>query len=247
MSEFQQLNPPPGVVAGCLPRKSKPGTMAPLLEEHIAIIDQREWDTILEDRIANDVALFGRRDVNKIKDQDGVGSCATESTSQAIEVVAERCGFEFEELNPWSIYRVTSDGRDRGSNIDTNLQFARDVGVLPCSYFPRYNENGGVVNRWNARPPAGWEAEAAKYRINEWFDMTSISEVGTALLCGYPVVVGWSSHSEVMVDLLPGKKAVVANSWSTGWGDKGFHVEPLSKINWSYGAFAVRTIVDRGI
>jgi hypothetical protein len=77
--------------------------------------------------------------------------------------------------------------------------------------------------------------------------MTSIAEVGTALLLGFPVVIGWSSHSEVMVDLLPGQKAVVVNSWSTGWGDKGVHVEPLSRINWKYGAFAVRTIVDRGI
>lgn len=385
------LSPPPGKAMGCLPRRSKPGTLAPFVRDRVTVVPHGEWDAILEDRLAQDVDLNGRADVQKIKDQDGIGSCfpagtlirmkdgsekpieqiqvldevvtaegrtgrvmqtmvrdhvgkvcrlcvngshhvrmtpehpvltsrgyvqakelvkndmvafphgtlvqktdyrkqqddiavwrrvesveyedfagpvfnlevegdhsyvaegigvhncATESTSQAMEVIGVRCGFKWQELNPWSIYRVTSGGSDRGSNIDDNLEFARTVGVLPCSYFPRYGANGTVINKWNAKPPDGWEEVAAVNRIDEWWDMTTIDEVGTALLLGYPVVVGWSSHSEVMVDLLPGAKAVVANSWSTEWGDKGFHVEPLSKINWGYGAFAVRTILNRGI
>jgi hypothetical protein len=241
------LSPPPGVVMGCLPRRSKPGALAPFVRDRVTVVPQGEWDAILEDRLTQDVDLNGRADVMAIKWQSSVGSCATEATSQAMEVIGVRCGFDWVELNPWSIYRVTSGGSDRGSNIDDNLEFARTVGVLPTSYFPRYDSAGKVVNRWNARPPAGWEEVAAIHRIHEWWDMTTIDEVGTALLLGYPVVVGWSSHSEVMVDLLPGSKAVVANSWSTEWGDKGFHIEPLSKINWSYGAFAVRTILNRGI
>jgi len=221
--------------------------LAPFLRDRVAVIPRGEWDEILEGRTTRETELNGRADVIKIHDQGSTGSCATESTSQAIEVLGVRSGYDWEELNPWSIYRVTSGGSDRGSNIDDNLEFAREVGVLPTSYFPRYDDNGKIINRWNAKPPAGWEEVAAKYRIIEWWDMTTVDEVGTALLLGYPVVVGWSSHSEVMVDLLPGEKAMVANSWSTEWGDAGFHTEPLSKINWGYGAFAVRTIVDRGI
>lgn len=247
MDNDNWLVAPPDKAMGCLPRRSKPGALAPFLRDRVSVIPRGEWEAILTGRTVREAELNGRSDVQKIKDQDGIGSCATESTSQAIEVVGVRCGVGWEELNPWSIYRVTSGGSDRGSNIDDNLEYAREVGVLPTSYFPRYDENGKIVNRWNAKPPEGWEEVAAKYRIHEWWDMTTIEEVGTALLLGFPVVVGWSSHSEVMVDLLPGSKAMVANSWSPEWGDAGFHVEPLSKISWSYGAFAVRTVVNRGV
>lgn len=251
--DFQQLNPPPGYVPGCLPRAEKVGKLGPVFSDHIKIVERGEWDRILAGRKSRGTELNGRKDVARIKNQRSVGSCATEATAQAVEVEHIRqCKLdEWEQLNPWSIYRVTSGGSDRGSNIDRNLEFARDVGVLPVSFFPRYEhndeENGRIINSWNARPPSGWEEVAKKYRIDEWYDMESIAEVGTALLLGFPVVIGWNSHSEVLVDLLPGEKALVANSWSQGWGDAGFHTEPLSKINWSYGAFAVRTVVDRGL
>ena len=241
------LTIPDGKATGCLPRASKPGEWCPMLAERIEVIDPREWDKIIQDREATGEALNGRGDVRKIKDQDGIGSCATESTAQAIEVTMVRSGQPWEELNPWSIYRVTSDGRDAGSNIDRNLQFARDVGVLPVKFFPRYDSAGKIVNRWNARPPAGWEEIASQYRIDEWYDCTTTADIGTALLLGFAVVIGWSGHSELLVDLLPGQKAMVANSWGTRWGDAGFHVEPLSRVNFRYGAFAVRTNVDRGI
>ncbi len=241
------LTIPDGKATGCLPRASKPGEWCPMLAERIAVIDPREWDGILAEREKAGESLKGRNDVRKIKDQDGIGSCATESTAQAIEVTMVRSGQPWEELNPWSIYRVTSGGRDTGSNIDANLQHARDIGVLPCSFFPRYDATGKIVNRWNARPPAGWEEIASQYRIDEWYDTTTVAEGGTALLLGYGLVVGWSGHSELIVDLLPGGNGMVANSWGKGWGDGGFHIVPLSRIDFRYGAFAVRTTHDRGL
>lgn len=232
MSELW-LDVPPGKAMGCLPRDSKPGDLAPLMADQFDTIPRGEWD-----------GLCGKIDldscVNVVFDQDGVGSCATESTTQGVQVVAEFTGYEFEQLNPWSIYRVTSGGTDRGSNIDRNLEFARDVGILPESYWPR-------SKGWRAAPPDGWEEVAAKYRIQEWYDLTTIEEVGTALLLGFPCVVGWSSHSELIVDLLPGEKGLVVNSWAPTWGDNGRHVVPLSKVNWGYGAYAIRSVVDRGI
>lgn len=246
MSEQDWLTPPPGFVKGCLPRVSKPGAMAPLFAEHIKVIPPQEWDGILRARVDRGEQLSGRADVEKIKTQDGIGSCAREATDQAIEVIARRAGYDFVEFNPWPMYLLASGGRDRGSSIDENLRLARDVGAVPCSFFPRYDERGRIVNPWNKEPPDGWREVAAQYRIDEWYDATSIAEVGTGLLLDFVAVIGWSSHAECMVNLFGGQKADVANSWDVDWGDQGFHVEPLSRINWNYGAFLIRTVVDRG-
>jgi hypothetical protein len=88
--------------------------------------------------------------------------------------------------------------------------------------------------------------EAARdYRIDEFFDIGNINELGTALIKGYPVVFGWSGHSCIFVDLLDKNTAVYANSWDSSWGDDGFGTLRLSSVNFGYGAFAIRsTIVD---
>ena len=177
-----------------------------------------------------------RSKVKQIFDQGSNGSCATESTTQSEQIVRAVAGQPFVLLNPLSIYRVTSGGRDRGSSIDENLMFARETGILPESYWPR-------SKGFRATPPDGWQDVAAKYRIDEFFDIGSIDEVGTALLRGLPVVFGWQGHSCVLVELLSDTEAVYANSWSKEWGDSGFGTIALSKINFSYGAFATRTAV----
>lgn len=177
--------------------------------------------------------------VNQILDQNGVGSCATESTTQG-EMIAREFGNQpFELLNPWFIYHHTSGGRDRGSNIDSNLVFARDKGIVPESVWPR-------SKGFRAKPTAAAYEAALKYRIEEFFDITSVEEVGTALLSGMAVVFGWSGHSCIMTSLKSETTAEYANSWAPTWGDKGFGTIRLASINWSYGAFAIRSVTDSG-
>ena len=166
----------------------------------------------------------------------GVHNCATESTTQAVHIIREWGGQNRELLNPWSIYRVTSGGSDRGSNIDRNCEFARDVGILPEAYWPR-------SNGWRRRPPSGWEEVAKQYRISEFYDITDQDSFGSALLLGFPVVWGWQGHSVVATDLIDDRTFRYCNSWGN-WGDKGFGTLRLSKINWGYGAFAVRTVTE---
>jgi hypothetical protein len=161
-------------------------------------------------------------------------SCATESTSQALEIVRAFEGQDYVELNPWFMYHTTSGGRDNGSNIDTNLEFVRDKGVAPESIWPR-------SKGWRATPSADAVEAAKLYRIEEFYDIATIEEIGTALLLGFPVVFGWQSHSCVLTQLLDTTTAEYANSWSPQWGDQGFGKIKLSSINFNYGAFAVRT------
>jgi hypothetical protein len=222
-----QLIIPPGKKTGCLPRASRPGQWCSLFGERIPVIPVAQWGDLI-----GEVEL--RSCVSKIKDQDGVGSCATESTSQAVEIVRQVEGQPWVELNPWSIYWNTSGGSDNGSSIDENLVYARDYGICPESIWPR--EKG-----WKAKPSAEALTAAKEYRIVEFYDVGTTEEIGTALLLGFPVVFGWQGHSCVLTQLLTVTTAEYANSWAPSWGDNGFGSIKLSAINFQYGAWALRT------
>lgn len=221
---------PPDKSTGCLPRASKVGVCCPLFGERVPVIRKEEWQDII-----GNVELTSL--VHKIKDQDGVGSCATESTTQAVEITRAFDGFPWVELNPWSIYCFTSGGQDRGSSIDENLVHVRQYGICPESVWPR-------SKGWQTKPTAEAMEAAKLFKIQEFYDCTTTEEIGTALLLGFAVVYGWNGHSCVLTELLSANPATAkyANSWAPSWGDNGFGTINLSSINFAYGAFAVRTI-----
>lgn len=222
---------PPGKKTGCLPRVSRYGEWCDKLEDRIEVIPREKWGDYI-----GDVDL--RPHVHEILDQDGAGSCATESTAQAMMILRSWQNQPYERLNPWSIYAFTSGGRDNGSNIDENLRHARDIGILPNSVWPR--DKG-----WRAKPPQRLLDEVAvAYRIDEFFDIATIDELGTALLVGLPVVFGWDGHSCVLTKLEDKNHGEYANSWDDDWADQGFGIIRLSAINFGYGAWAVRTVVQ---
>ena len=230
-----RLTLPPGYKTGCLPRKLAFGKVpgCPPMADVIETIPERDWGDLI-----GNVALCPN--VRQILDQGRNGSCATESTTQGVLIVRDVAGLPFVLLNPLSIYRVTSGGRDQGSNIDSNLIFARDIGILPESYWPR-------SKGFRAIPPDGWEDVAKPYRIEEFYDIRNKVEVGSALLKGFAVVFGWSGHSCIMTRLLSKTAARYANSWGMYSGsDNGFDTIKLRSINFGYGAFAIRTATSEG-
>lgn len=217
---------PDGKKTGCNFRRTRPGELCSLFGEKIPVIPQSDWADLI-----GEIEL--RSCVNQILDQDGVGSCATESTAQATMISRHLEGQPFVLLNPWSIYWSTSGGSDSGSNIDENLAYARDNGICPESIWPR-------SKGWRAKPSAAALEAAKEYKIIEFYDCGMVAEIGTALLLGFPVVFGWQSHSCVLTTLLTPSTAEYANSWGD-WGDQGFGKISLSSISFAYGAFCVRT------
>ncbi len=221
---------PPGQATGCLPRETRVGEVCPLLSDRITIIPREDWQPYI-----GKVKL--RSFVQVVLSQGQIGSCATEATSQSIMIDEAVAGLDHVLLNPWSLYAFTSGGRDQGSTIDGNLQRARSHGVLPESVWPR---GGQGAHRWNEKPQQSlFDKHALK--IDEFYELNTINEIGTALIRGFPVVYGWNGHSCVLTGLLSLDKAQYCNSWSIDWGDKGFGEIALSEINSMYGAFAVRT------
>jgi len=220
---------PNGKAKGCNPRRSKFGERCPAFAEKFNVIPPGDWPELLK------VHHSLRPSVSVILDQGSVGSCATESTTQAVMVNRATKGLPFLLLNPWSIYCFTGGTRNGGSSIDDNLEYARDVGILPESVWPR-------SKGFSRKPPKSLlDEHASQFRIAEYWDINTTAEIGTALLLGFPVVFGWSGHSCVFTDLLDVATAEYCNSWSADWGDDGFGKLSLRSVNFKYGCFALRT------
>lgn len=215
-------------VFGCLKRKEPPGTFCSLAREKIKLIPRQEWAGLAAKMREEQANL--RRYVKTILDQDGVGSCATESTTQSVMVARAIAGLPHVLLNPWFIYHTTSHGRDQGSSIDENLAFARDNGIAPEVIWPR-------SKGWKAEPSAEAKEAAKEFRIAEFFDVLSTDEAGSALVSGWSIVYGAKGHSVLKIEY-----DLDANSWGTGWEDEGFGLWcALERIDFRYGTFATRT------
>lgn len=233
---MSELIIPPGKATGCLPRATRFGTCCDKLEDRMDVITSE--DTLRS--LIGTVGLRPRLDTVGVYDQNGFGSCATESTTASWKLSSAESNRDFIELNPLSIYHFTSGGSDRGSNIDRNLEYARDVGILPESVWPRSKGFRAKI------PQSLIDDHAGKYRIREFWDCGTIDEVRTSLALGFPVVFGWRSHSCCLIELKNMSTAYYLNSWGADWGDNGVGEIALRSINFGYGAFSVRSVTDPG-
>lgn len=222
-----ELIVPPGKATGCLLQTTRHGEICSLFREKIKVIPQEEWDNFM-----GQIDL--RPHVHGVFDQDGVGSCASESRTLTLEVNRDWAGRPYERLSPWFLYHHVAHGRDNGSTLGENLIYARDHGIAPMRLHPR--EKG-----WRSKPSAEAYQAAKQYKLDEFFEITSIEEVGTALLLAMPVVFGWSGHSCMMTKLMDERTVEYANSWHSSWGDEGFGTLRLSAINFGYGCYADRS------
>jgi len=228
---------PPGMATGLLPRESRYGLLrgCDKLEDRFDVIDPREWPEIIRER-----PIDLRQHVRHIFSQGNIGSCAAEQTCAGKALTDVASGKQFTLYNPWSLYYKTSGGRDGGSTLDGNLQLAREQGILPATAWPR--ERG-----WSTRPPQSLlDDVASKHRIDEFFDIGSYAEFGTALLLGFCVGYGRRGHAILATRLVSPDEIEYANSWHASWGDEGFGRDRMSGINFGYGAFAHRTTVSHG-
>lgn len=222
---------------GCLPRTTELGDGTfKVFSAEVPLIPRSEWSQRIV--TAPDLSVF----VDKVKDQNGEGACAANSSSSALEIVRAQSRQPFVELSAASLYKRVNGGRDQGSTLDANLAEISTAGVLPITHFPPVG--------WRKALPVGWEGEAAKYVMTEWLDLDDFDAFITALLLGFPISYGvwWEGggHAICAVQAIENGGEFgckLLNSWSESWGQSGYgpmYEKQIAKGLGTFGGWAAR-------
>ncbi len=234
----------PSMRCGLLPRQNLPGAICGYVEDaaDFGVFDEQRCRSLLNEQ-------------NRLRptkrpwwqfDQNGHGSCASESACESIMAVRERQHQQKVKFNPYFNYVQPSvgGGRDRGSSLDSNLRSMRDDGCCPMAVRPR--------SRRLARPTEEETDVAADYKGIEFFELQTLQAFRTLLLSGIPVCAGYRGHAITFYELANYNQAWYHNSWGANWGEKpydsckvgGFGLLSLSRIYMPYGLYAFLTATD---
>jgi hypothetical protein len=201
----------------------------------------------------------------KIKDQNGRGACNGFAAALGTETTRYVAGMPHIPLSGWYVYSILCNGVDRGSMILDALELLQERG---CS--PEDQVKYGVINPRQLTAEAHKEAPRFKVEIGE--RLTTYQQLGTAIQrrqsINLAVCVGnafnnlnsdgvpqlgrsWCNHAvHVGLGMKRAKDgswlALMANSWTTQWGQNGFCWLPLKYIPTAsaFEAYTLRAVVD---
>jgi len=232
-------HPPEGRVMGLVEEcREPPPKEVPLEALGLKEIPEDEWiDRI---RALDEARAWPLEHVWTVLDQDGVGSCASESLNGAVMCLREISNQEQVLFNPWGMYGRVNGGADAGSSLSDNLSFAQRYGCFPESVWPR-------SKGWRTEPSAEAYEAAKQYRLREVVRLSSKRQFGSALLLGLPVYFGYPGHAIFAVRLIDTSRFWYQNSWGKGWGQNGAGTLSFNSIQWSYGAWAILTETWAGL
>ena len=205
----------------------------------IDIVPEEDWEAYLEEGLQQDPEFGLGVEVNSqdsLYDQNGFGSCAAEGVCGLTETMRDVAGLDHVLFNPLGTYHTTGGGRDNGSSLIANMRFAREFGCFPESVHPR-------SLGYRVRPDGAAYEAALPYRIDEFYEVSNRLEFGSALMQRFGVYAGYSGHAWFTVRLMNKLQIKWRNSWGTSWGDRGYGILNFSRVQWSYGCYAVRTTI----
>jgi len=204
---------------------------APRFADVLEVIPETQWP----EKIAEPDAARLRPFIWDILDQDGVGSCASESCTGTVMCRRSVRGAPQIKLSPWFVYGRVNGGYDGGSTLSANLEFLMSKGVASQDVWPR-------SKGWRTSPSEEAYENALRHRILKVVRITDKASFGSALLYGLPVYFGYDSHAIYGCDPIDRTRFRYANSWDESWGDGGFGTLSYSSIVWSFASWAILSV-----
>ena len=233
---------------GCLPRTAPLGAL-PSLADAITLIPRDQW------RPRNDMPRL----VPSVLNQGSHGACVAFGCTQGVKVLRRIAGLPDVDLSSWDLYRRICGGRDAGASISDGLAALRDEGVATLQFCPSFTLSSKKLPEW--------KADAEKHKIQEWFDCPTREAIATALQLGFvvpfgvPVTSSWEPGPDGWLSPRGGVRGghcilglgfaskdgrwgvPFVNSWTEGWGIKGWAIYPLDLIDNDYAdAWAGRAV-----
>ena len=223
---------PPGKSKGAKRRTTRPGEKCGFFRElhDVDVIPIEEWDEWL----ASDIDLA--TNILHTYDQDGIGSCAAEGVNGCVENMISVQGQTPPLFNPYGMYHFTSGGRDQGSTLEDNLEFARDRGCIRAELWPR-------SKGFRARPSDEALEDAKRFRIDEYYEVENWEELGSALFQKFAGYAAYTGHAWEAVRPVNKTQLKWHNSWGEEWGDGGYGIINANRVQFSYGIFVVRSVL----
>lgn len=195
--------------------------------------------------------------VTRILNQSQEGSCVGNGSTQGNQIVqAKQFGRDrVVQLSAMSLYKRIGRSAQSGAVVSDAWKEMQDRGIIPLDT-PENKErfkHTHPATGFSKPLPQGWEETAAMFKGLEATIIDSMAELLSALVDGFPVIVGREGHCICYCDPLfeDGKWHVVyANSWGK-WGqaaghmEYGFGVDTESQIkkssDWAYAIRSVTT------
>jgi len=219
-------------------------------EPDLELIPRSEWKERCDKIQADNTGMENL--ITRIFNQQREGACVGHAGTQAMQIMmAQQFGKDAViQLSPNSLYKQIGSSPSSGANVGDALEASSEIGLIPLDTAENKEKFGKLVMPevgFRLPWPTGWKDLSKNFRVTEWWVLRKIDQIVTALLLGFPVVVGRNGHSICYVRaFFKGSALCVlyANSWRESWGvaagdfEGGFGVdtEPtiLRASSWAY-------------
>lgn len=207
-------------------------------EERYANIAQSEWQRLA--KLEEDAGGGLDKLISRVKNQRNEGSCVGNATTSAVEILHNRMFGGKLCLSAIFTYQGIGTSPNSGAMVSAALDEISTVGCLPedtPENRAKYGDHVMPPTGFYTRRPGGYKETAKKFRVTEWLVGRTFDGLISALLRGYPVVVGRDGHSicYCRVMFVNGSIRVkYVNSWGN-WGDGGFGYDSINTIRRASG------------